>query len=137
MPDDLLDRIAQDLAAGKAVDWTAALSSMTTDAQRKQLEALRMVERIGRLETSTASRARQHGDRRSVPAVPAAGAGWHALGALTVLVEEAGSGSFGRVYRAFDPTSTRRRAQDLRRMSRTTLRERCSTRAARSPTSAT
>jgi hypothetical protein len=104
MPDDLLDRIAQDLAAGKAVDWTAALSSMTTDAQRKQLEALRMVERIGRLETSTVGSVALGSTVTGGPLpqsdLPAQdGTRWGRY----VLVEEAGSGSYGRVYRAFDP----------------------------------
>jgi serine/threonine protein kinase len=104
MPDDLVGRIAQDVAAGKAVDWTAALASATTDTERKQIESLRMLERIGRLETASAGPAALASTLTAGPfpqtQLPGQdGARW---GRYT-LVEEAGSGSYGRVYRAFDP----------------------------------
>ena len=104
MPDDLLGRIAQDLAAGKAVDWTAALSSLTTDTERKQIEALRMVQRIARPDTASFSTTAL-GSTRTADPLPERqlpgpdGTRWGRY----VLVEEAGSGSYGRVYRAFDP----------------------------------
>jgi hypothetical protein len=103
MPDDPVGRIAHDLAAGKPVDWTAALSSPTTDAQRKQIEALRMVARIPRPETASVTATL--GNANTAPEPPQFGlpgqdgTRW---GRYT-LVQEAGSGSYGRVYRAFDP----------------------------------
>ena len=103
MPDDLLGRIAQDVAAGKAVDWTAALSSLTTDAQRKQVEALRMVERIAgwrpRARSAVLGSTMTGGPFPQSPLPGQDGPRWGRY----VLVEEAGSGSYGRVYRAFDP----------------------------------
>jgi hypothetical protein len=104
MPDDPVGRIAHDVAAGKPVDWTAALSSPTTDAQRKQIEALRMLARIPRPETaSVGATTLNSANTAAVPppfGLPGQdGTRW---GRYT-LVEEAGSGSYGRVYRAFDP----------------------------------
>jgi len=96
--DDLVDRIAQQLAAGQPVDWTAAMAS-ATPAQRKQLEALRLLYRIAQ-EPAGAATSRTTDGRGPVAPVTELGSDW---GRYT-LVEEAGSGSYGTVYRAFDST---------------------------------
>lgn len=104
MSDDLIDRIVQDLALGRSVDWTAAMASAASPAERRQLESLRLVNRIATRDPSTA-------ETMTLVNKPPEGA--HAIAntlAATTrvwgryrLVQEAGSGSYGTVYRAVDP----------------------------------
>jgi len=105
MSDDLVDRVAEDLAAGRTVDWTAAIAAASTPAQRMQLETLRLVHRIAGPELST-DRTAAVGDTPPVRPAPVsdtiadAGPTWGRYN----LHEAAGSGSYGTVFRASDPT---------------------------------
>ncbi|HEX8028986.1 MAG TPA: serine/threonine-protein kinase, partial [Vicinamibacterales bacterium] len=104
MPDDLVGRIAQDIADGKTVDWAAVLSAAGTPAERQQVESLRVVHGLGRMEHSRGDASLDNTVTVSLdPRVPRPtedGPRWGRY----VLMEEAGSGGFGRVYRANDPT---------------------------------
>src|SRR5687768_15846787 len=104
MSDDLIDRVAHDLAAGRLVDWAAALASAGTPAERMQLESLRVVHQIARRDSASASTVAV-ADTAVVSPAPAAdaGAATTAVWGRYRLLEEAGSGSYGTVYRAVDP----------------------------------
>jgi serine/threonine protein kinase len=105
MSDDLIDRVADDLAAGRPVDWTVALASAAGPDERVQLESLRLVDQFAqRNAPASATVARTVADTAPVgPAVTSTAAGTQAAWGRYLLVEEAGSGSFGTVYRAVDP----------------------------------
>ena len=104
MSDDLIDRIAADLAAGRPIDWEAVMASITAE-QRRRLEPLRLADQIRRVAAEgTVSTV---GGSQTMPAtlpatpggLPAAPRTWGRY----VLVEETGSGSFGTVFKAVDP----------------------------------
>jgi non-specific serine/threonine protein kinase len=79
--------VVRSLARGDAVDWQAARAD--APRLRETLSGLRIVEKIARL-----------GRSRREPAVePAALAHWGPL----LLLDRIGQGSYGEVYRAFDP----------------------------------
>lgn len=101
MSDDLIDRVADDLAAGRSVDWTTVIAAAATPGVRMQLESLRLVHQIAACATASAPPLAM-----TAPVQPTALDALHGTQALWgryVLVHEAGSGGFGTVYRATDP----------------------------------
>jgi tRNA A-37 threonylcarbamoyl transferase component Bud32 len=104
MPDDLIDRISDDLAAGRSVDWAAVMASAMTPAERRQLESLRLVHQMS-LQGHPASETVAVADTVPVgpPALANTVAATQAVWGRYLLVHEAGAGSFGIVYRAKDP----------------------------------
>lgn len=108
MADDLIDRVANDLAAGRAVDWPAAIAAARSAEERGQLESLRQVQEIvRRLQSPGQPEAPNLNEATTIqPATPSvAVAETTAVGAWGryQLVEEVGVGSYGSVYRALDP----------------------------------
>ena len=104
MSDDLIDRVAGDLAAGRSIDWTTVMAS-ALPAQVQRLESLRLLHQMHQVAVdSTVSTAGGSAtvpgplpsNRDSLSATPRT---WGRY----VLVEETGSGSFGTVFRANDP----------------------------------
>ncbi len=88
LADDELDRMAGQIADGEAVDWPAVEGKARTPEEQHHIASLRLVDAV----------ARAH---RALPPDLAQGAGrtWGRY-RLTQVV---GSGSYGSVYRAFDP----------------------------------
>lgn len=103
--DDAIDRVAGDIADGQAIDWNALAQDAQTDEERARLECLRIVGAIAALHRSgnepTAGDDAPTGPVIDVPQAPAEGAG-EAWGRYRLL-QEVGQGSFGSVYRAWDP----------------------------------
>jgi Protein kinase domain len=104
MSDDLVDRVAEDLAAGRMVDWTAAMAAASTPEERMQLESLRLLDQIARPEPLT-TRTAAVGDTAPVGPAPASNviADGNSVWGRYILRAAAGSGSYGTVYRAVDP----------------------------------
>jgi serine/threonine protein kinase len=104
MPDDLIDRVAEDVAAGRHIDWPAALALANSAGERLQLESLRVVYQMARgandgtitEAAATLSTARSTG---TTDVLPSRAATWGRY----VLLHELGTGSFGTVYKAVDP----------------------------------
>jgi predicted ATPase len=103
-PDDALKKAARAVTDGSPVDWESL--SASNPALRSKLDKLRLIE-------SLAASARGAGDPldRNVPPTPEFQFSW---GGLQVL-EKIGEGSFGEVYRAFDPILQREVALKLHR----------------------
>ena len=103
MPDALIDRVVADLAAGRFIDWPAVLAAAETPGERGQLESLRLVQRIRRDVTDSSVTVTE--DSTLVPGPNGARTPEtaHGLWGRYALVREAGSGSFGTVYKATDP----------------------------------
>jgi serine/threonine protein kinase len=105
MGDELIDRVANDLASGRHVDWTAAIASARSAAEREQLESLKIVSQIGRsapypgeptLDPKTTAWSR-------TTVAPTADNSPEREWGRYRLVQEIGAGSFGSVHRALDP----------------------------------
>jgi hypothetical protein len=88
LADDILDRAAEQIADGQPVDWPAAEGSTRTPEDEHRIACLRIVDAV----------ARAH---RALPPDPAQGAG--TMWGRYRLIQEVGAGSYGSVYRAFDP----------------------------------
>ena len=101
MSDDLIDRVAEDLAAGRSIEWDAVMASATPE-QRRRLASMRVLHQMRQVVVDSMG-----GESQTLPAtlpanpggLPAAPRTWGRY----VLVEETGSGSFGTVFKAVDP----------------------------------
>jgi tRNA A-37 threonylcarbamoyl transferase component Bud32 len=102
--DDSLDQVAAAIADGVAVDWAKLAGEVTTPADRKRLANLRLIAAIADLHQALdvdPHPPSQDTTREVVVAssVPSSGERWGRY----QLVEQIGAGSFGKVYRAWDP----------------------------------
>src|SRR5262245_35226480 len=100
MPDALIDRVTDDLAAGRSVNWTVVIASAATPAERRQLESLRLVHQMACLgnvssETAAVADTAPVGPARLANPLATTQPVWGRY----VLVHEAGAGSFGTVFR--------------------------------------
>ncbi len=108
MADDLIDRVANDLAAGRAVDWAAAIAAASSAMEREQLESLRLVHQLSRRDRSATPASEQASDQQNTRPIATAVVSKAETSSTEEwgryrLVQEVGAGSFGSVYRAFDP----------------------------------
>ncbi len=102
--EDPIDSLAADVADGHAIDWEAASSGSMDDA--RAIRALRVVAAIADVHRQAMSDAPQVSTSASMR--------WGPL----VVLEELGSGSFGRVFRAWDTTLDREVAVKILRKRR-------------------
>lgn len=105
MSDDLIDRVAADLAEGRSVDWSAVIAAATTPGERVQLESLRVVHQMRRgvIDSTVTVSADDTEPPDSVTGGGAISRTPRGRWGRYALLHEAGSGSFGTVYRATDP----------------------------------
>ena len=104
MSDDLIDRVAADLAEGRSIDWPAMMAAAETPHDRRRLESLRVADQIRKnavdVTVTVTDDTTLPWDPSQRGASPRTIQGrWGRYG----LLHEAGSGSFGTVYRAVDP----------------------------------
>jgi tRNA A-37 threonylcarbamoyl transferase component Bud32 len=95
--DELVGRVASDVAAGRHIDWDAISALSLGPSVRQQLEAMRLVEGL-RQGLRPADRSPASTPRESHPTLSGPDSSWGSL----KLVEVVGAGSFGTVYRALD-----------------------------------
>ncbi|MDH4066912.1 MAG: serine/threonine protein kinase, partial [Acidobacteriota bacterium] len=100
--DDVLGRVAGQVADGRSIDWQALEQLVGSDTERAELQCLRMVDALGRAHrsdsvTHTAPAEPLHGDRPPSPVPGARPWGRYQL------LQEVGAGSYGSVHRAWDP----------------------------------
>lgn len=128
--DDPTDRAARQLADGQSVDWEALADQAGSDDEREQLECLRILGAIAEVhrpadpspdDSSDAPASFTPGSPDRNPVDDQVDETW---GRYTLL-EEVGSGSFGSVYRAWDPELEREIAIKIlhRRVADAQLRE--------------
>lgn len=105
-PDAVLDRVIGNIADGAAVDWNLLDADSRSDADREWAKALRILHDIANLHRTTddqvqAARESTATQGADTPAVLADGTPrkWGRYR----LDHKVGEGSFGRVYRAWDP----------------------------------
>jgi RIO-like serine/threonine protein kinase len=127
-PDSLIDRAIEAVADGEPVDWDV-LDSQAPDDERELLKCLRILDGISELHRSTQDDA--DAAEESVPQLTITGPetmtedrsdSWGRYR----LIERVGEGSFGNVYRAWDPELEREIAIKIlhRRVADSHLRER-------------
>jgi hypothetical protein len=126
--DDPSELAAHQLADGQSVDWDELAGLADNDDERERLECMRILSAIADVHRSVDAPDGSAGPRSSARLPPfhatqgdAAGEAW---GRYTLL-EEVGSGSFGSVYRAWDPELEREIAIKIlhRRIADAQLRE--------------
>jgi eukaryotic-like serine/threonine-protein kinase len=100
-----LEDLAVRVADGKPVDWGAAMRGAATDEERSVVEQLRLMASVARAHADGGDEA-----AASAPATPPAAIG--AWGPLA-LRERLGAGSFGELWRAWDPRLEREVALKL------------------------
>jgi eukaryotic-like serine/threonine-protein kinase len=120
--DPRVREIARALASGTPVDWDAAESSAPNDAVRDLIRELRILSTIADLTDGRTTDVSLDG-----AAAPPGGAAALVTWGPLVLHEKIGDGSFGEVYRAWDPRLDRELALKLLRPGRTPADDRAST----------
>jgi len=120
--DPRVREIARALASGTPVDWDAAESSAPNDAVRELIRELRILSSIADLTNGLTTGVSLDG-----VAAPRAGAAALATWGPLVLHEKIGNGSFGEVYRAWEPRLDREVALKLLRPVQTPFDDRAST----------
>jgi hypothetical protein len=106
MPEAVFDRAVENVADGNQVDWALSESAALNTHERECLKWLKVLDDIAGLHRST-----QHSfEDVEAPSAPPASSPADAPAASAVsawgryqLVEKVGEGSFGSVYRAWDP----------------------------------
>ena len=102
-----LQLLADSVSDGAVVDWTRELAVTTTERQREDLRQMRALERLMALHGGWAA------DRNRSARATDSSAGAVARWGDFALRERIGSGSFGSVYRAWDPKLEREVAVEL------------------------
>jgi serine/threonine-protein kinase len=120
--DPRVREIARAIASGTPVDWDAAESSAPNDAVRELIRELRVLSTIADLTDG-----RTTGVSLDGVAAPRAGAAALVTWGPLVLYEKIGDGSFGEVYRAWEPRLDREVALKLLRPVQTPFDDRVST----------
>jgi hypothetical protein len=104
--DDVIDVAADGVADDKPVDWDALASRVSTGDNLARLDCLRIIAAVARIHRSIDDaqprRVEPAPPRHLPPTLPASDWKGETWGRYQLL-EEVGSGSFGRVYRAWDP----------------------------------
>src|SRR6266850_508077 len=103
LADDVIQRATEDVADGKRVDWDA-LAGLATDKEREQLNCLRILGAIADLHRS--GDAESDAEALLEPTVAALNATQEWVGDVWGryrLLQRVGTGSFGSVYRAWEP----------------------------------
>jgi hypothetical protein len=131
-----IDRAIEALADGDAVDWDALESSGLSDEEREWVNCLRVIGGVANLHRTTSddgdaeAKAAPWQNEDAVAALPiddgAAPGGGGGIWGRYRLVEKVGEGTFGRVYRAWDPELERELAIKIlhRRVADARLKER-------------
>ena len=106
LSDDTVGRAAAEIADGHRIDWDAVADGARTPDERDHLACLRIVDAVARTHRAVAGGASSAGS--TAPGLPAAGAdgagGFEGrVWGRYQLLQEVGAGSYGSVYRAFDP----------------------------------
>ncbi len=110
------DELAEHLAEGRAVDWGAVDVGAASDDERVWIRNLRLIDDIGRVARADDPSSMVLGDpdatSGAMPTPPSSQETVATWGRLQLL-EEIGRGSFGRVFRAWDPALNRQVAVKL------------------------
>jgi tRNA A-37 threonylcarbamoyl transferase component Bud32 len=105
MPDNVIDRAIEGVSDGVAVDWAALESGVLNDADRECLKWLRLLDQIGEVHRSTPDDFEPTADTAptTLPSSLAPPEAVLETWGRYELREMIGEGSFGAVYRAWDP----------------------------------
>ncbi len=125
--DDVINQAIEDIADGRPVNWPALDSGALSDEERERLKCLRIVSDIEVLHRSTDEPgADEEATTERVPTPTLQADADPDIWGRYRLVEKVGEGSFGSVYRAWDPELEREIAIKIlhRRFADSRLKER-------------